>query len=491
MKSQATEFQKFSSDIVWIAVSQGLIFLTGLVAIPALTKSYNSELYGVWSQINITVALLTPILILHLSTAFVRFFSGQKNKDQLRRAYGTMLCSIAIFAFIIMFLSLGFRRDLSMFLFADVKYAAFVLIAFLWASIKALFSFSLSYFRARGKLKGLSVIRSISTIARMGLIITLALAGFSLLYVVVCLVVVEALFVVVIIVMITKEIGLPKPSAQALKKYLAFSLPQIPSGILLWVINFSDRYFITHFLDLSQTGIYAVSYTLGMSILFLFMPLNLVLFPYLSRFWEAKEILKVRKYFENSMKLYLGVAIPTVAGLYFLSQPIIHYLATSEYMARGFLVLFIASGILFYGVYHINSYLILQNQRTIWWLLIDSIGAATNIGLNIVLIPKIGIIAAAISTFASFSMLAIITSFWARRVMIFRLDFKFIAKVFFATLIMGFCIKFVKVDSIFDIVLTIIAGVGLFGIGLFIMNAFSTQDKRMLKEYISSLSTKF
>ena len=56
--------------------------------------------------------------------------------------------------------------------------------------------------------------------------------------------------------------GWPLPNSIGLTKYLAFSVPQIPGAILLWIIGTSDRYFITHFLGLSKTGIYTSSDTL-------------------------------------------------------------------------------------------------------------------------------------------------------------------------------------------------------------------------------------
>ena len=482
--------QKFSSDIIWVAVSQMLTLFTGLIALPVLTKSYNSELYGVWAQVNVTVGLLASILVLQLNTACVRFLAASEDKGKLRLAFGTMLWPIVTFIFVSLFLSFFLRQNLSTLLFAGHIYISFVPLTFLWASMEALFQFLLSYLRARGKIKGLSIIKTALAIIRMGLIVLLAMTGCSLFRIVVCLIAVGALFVVIVFGIIIREIGLPMIGVEGLKSYFAFSIPHIPSGFLLWIVNSSDRYLITHFLSLSQTGIYSVSYTLGSLISFFFMPIGFVLFPTLSKFWDQKELSRARTYFEISLKFFLSLAIPSVVGLYVLAQPLIHFLTTSEYMVGGVLVLFVATGVLFYGIYNLNAYLIYLNQKQAWWLLIDSIGAFTNICINIVLIPKVGIIGAAISTFISFTILGIITSFWARKVIDYTISLKFLSKVVLAALLMGLCINFIKVSSILDIVLAVIAGIAIFGFGLFLMRAFSKQDIIWIKEKFSCSNPK-
>lgn len=484
------ESQKFTNDAIWVAVSQMLIFFAGLITLPILTKSYSSELYGVWAQINVTVGLLASILSLQLSTACVRFLAAEEDKEKLRLAFGTMLWPIVIFSFVMCLISFFLRQNLTMLLFTSSKYIQFVPLTVLWASMVALFNFLLSYLRAKGKIKGLSLIKIALTVIGMGLIVVLAMTGYSLFWIVTGLVAIEALFVIIAFGIIIREIGLPKIRIERLKNYFAFSIPHIPSGFLLWIVNSSDRYLITHFLSLSQTGIYSVSYTLGSLISFFFIPIGFVLLPALSKFWDNKELSRVRNYFENSLIFFLSLAIPSVVGLYVLSQPLIYFLTTSEYMVGGVLVLFVATGVLFYGIYSLNAHLIYLNQKQTWWILIDSIGAFANICINIVLIPKVGIIGAAISTFICFTLLGIITSFWAKKVIEYTINLKFLSKVVLAALLMGLCINFIKVSSILDIVLTVIAGIAIYGFGLFLTRAFSKQDIKLIKENFSWLNPK-
>ncbi|MCK4403263.1 MAG: flippase [Dehalococcoidia bacterium] len=483
-----SESQKFSSDVIWVAISQVFILLTGLVTLPALTKSYSPETYGVWVQMLVTVGLLTPILTLQFATATVRFLAAGEGKEKRRHVFGTMLWPILAFVCLVFIVSLLLRQNLSIFLFASPRYISLVPLAFLWASTEALFSFSLSYLRARGKIKRLSVIQLALAIAKMAIIVSLVTTGHGLGWIVTFIIVGEALFIGTVFSMIIREIGFPKPAFEGLKHYLSFSIPQIPSGILLWIISASDRYFITHLLSLSHTGIYSASYTLGTLIALFYSPISFVLFPTVARLWEQKEPSRVRNYMEYSTKFFLTLAIPGTVGLYILSQPLLGILATTEYMAGGSLVLLVALGTILLGIYQMNVYIILLVQQTKWLPLMIGVAAVTNAGINLALIPKIGIMAAAISTIVSYFILATIVTVWARRTISYKVDLKFLSKVLGATLVMAFCLRFMPTASVYYVALAIIAGVAVFTLGLWLSKAFSTRDRRLIREVISGLN---
>ena len=347
--------------------------------------------------------------------------------------------------------------------------------------------FSLSYLLARGKIKRASIIQLGLAITKMVVVLVLALAGYSLGWVIVCLIAGEIIVVVAVFGMIVREIGLPKPAFEGLKGYLAFSVPLIPSVILLWVIDASDRYFITHLLNLSQTAIYSASYTIGALISLFYFPIHGVLFPTVSRLWEQKEPSRVRSYLEHTTKLFLTLAIPGAAGLYILSQTLLDILTTSDYVVGGGLILLVALGTVLLGVYQINFFIILLVKQTKWLPPMIAIAAITNAGINLALIPKFGIMGAAISTIVSYFILAVIVIVWARRVINYKVDIKFLTKVIAATLLMAFCLNFVKIGGVLGIITIVVAGIAIFALALWLLRAFSSQDRKLIKEIVSGL----
>jgi len=358
---------------------------------------------------------------------------------------------------------------------------------FLWTFVDALFGFFLCYLRARDKIRILSIILAVFSAAKMVLIVALASAGFKLEWVISCMVAVEAIFVIAVFSMIIRDIGLPLPNLAGLKAFLAFSVPQIPSSILMWLVGVSDRYFITHFLSLSQTSVYSTSDTLGGLIALFYSPINFVLLPIVSRLWENKRTADVRIYLEYSTRLFLTLAIPAAFGLALLSQPLLKILTTSQYLAGSELVLLVAFGTIFLGIYEINMYIILLVQQTKWLPLMILGATVISVGINTTLIPRIGIIGGAIATIASYFVLAAIVTVWAKKAISYRFDYKFLSKVMAAALVMALCLYFLDANGILGIILAVIVGTVIYGGALLLMRAFSEQDKRLVRETLTEI----
>jgi O-antigen/teichoic acid export membrane protein len=154
------------------------------------------------------------------------------------------------------------------------------------------------------------------------------------------------------------------------------------------------------------------------------------------------------------------------------------------------LVLLIAIGTIFMGIYSINSNVILLQKKTRWWPLIISSAALTSILINVTLIPRIGLMGAAVSNIVSDFLLAVIASIWAARVVRYRFDLIYLVKIVAATLIMVFCLFFVKINSTYMLFVAVGIGVVVFALFVFLFRAFSEQDKHYLKIILSGLSPK-
>jgi len=488
---ESTDIQKFASGIIWVAISQILVSAIGIIVLPVLTKSYPPEIYGVWVQINVTIGICASLMSLYLGAALIRFIAGEKEKEQRRQTFGTMLWTVFFSMIIVSIFSIIFRQDLSLIIFSSDQFVVFVPLTFLWASLEALFAFLINYFQAIGNIKKLTIIQVASSIVKIGLIVILSTTGNSLVWIVISIIVAQALFVVVTFLLITKELGFPRLRFNGLKRFLAFSLPYIPSGIAFFIISSSDKYFIAHLLNLSEAGIYAASYSIGSLILFFSSPLIFVLYPKLIKLWEHKETARLRNYLEYSIKLFLALAIPGSVGLYFLSQPLLGLLATPEYAVGGLIVLLIALGTTMYGIYQIAVCIICLAEQTKWLPLAISLSAAINICINLALIPALGIIGAACSMAIAYLLLAIIVAVWAGKIFNYSFDLKFIAKIVLATILMAFCISFIKIGGALGIALTTITGLIIFGAGLFFLRAFSRDDQALIKEILSGINIKF
>ena len=480
---------KFTKDVLWVGFSQIIILLFAFLTLPALSKIYGTVIYGLWAQIFVTVGLLVPILNFQLLSATVRYIHEDRKNGVFSQSFSNMFWIIVLTVFIALIFGIIFRTNLSIILFKTNIYASYIVLAFIWAGTGALLSYLLSYWRANGKITRLSIINiSISTFKFMPLIL-LALLHYQLWYIILTQIVVEIFFIIVLFSSVTKKIGFKLPNTANLNKYLSFSVPQIPSAALLWIMDSSDRYFITSFLGLSQTGIYSASYGIGSLIYLFYFPISFVVFPMVTSLWGQGKFSDVKKYLEYSTKIFLYLGIPGSAGLYVLSKPLLQILTTSEFaVGGGVLTFLIALSTLFLGIYQINLYIIYLIEKTKFMPFIVGLSALVNIVINILLIPKIGIIGAAISTLISYAILSLIVLIWAKRNIGYNFDYIFISKTIISSFLMLLVIEFIPVNNMFTLIVAILIGTIVYVALTLVLKTFSDDFKQYFYDMISSFN---
>ena len=143
------EHHKFTRDIIWIGIAQLFSsIIIGIGTMPALTKFYPTNIYGIWSQIQITYALLSPLLAMQLGLAVVKYLSGEADIAKRRQVLGSMLFAITVLSVIFGIFANLFASQLSVFLFNSVKYSDFIKLTVVWIIVSAYFYFFISYMRA-------------------------------------------------------------------------------------------------------------------------------------------------------------------------------------------------------------------------------------------------------------------------------------------------------------------------------------------------------
>jgi O-antigen/teichoic acid export membrane protein len=191
-------------------------------------------------------------------------------------------------------------------------------------------------------------------------------------------------------------------------KELAISLlkdswPLILSGVVVSIYMKVDQVLIKNMLDVKEVGYYAAAVRLSESWYFIPVAISNALFPAIV---NAKNISR-ELYLTRLQKLYdvlawtaIGISIPVS----FFSADIINLLYGSKYLSSApILTIYIWAGAaVFLGVAS-SQYLVTENLTKIS-LMRTSLGMIANVILNIIFIPRYGIIGSALATLISYSL---------------------------------------------------------------------------------------
>lgn len=398
-----------------------------LLLVSLLARQLGTFAYGLFSQFTATALILVPILVLRLNTACVRYFPAITTQPTtVRRRFLTLLGIVGATALGAGLLMAATRHSLARLVFADTTQADLILLLAGYCFLRVITLFAIDFFRAINKTRWSSLFTVVQgSLTLLAVLAALLMWRTDLRAILRACLAAEAILALILLATILLRFlpaTTPAPQTSApLAPYFRYSLPLVPYSLFVSLVQFGDRYFIAHLLDVRQAGIYALAYTLTGAAFLINAAIAYVIYPYLSELWTAAEYGQVKTLLEQGQNLFLYFAIPITAGLILLAPDLLVLLAGTDFLVGHFLILWIALGHLCLGIYSINSYLIDLSQRTGLFLAILLCAAGLNLALNALLIPRLGLSGAALATFAAYALQALLLWFVTKRLVGFRL----------------------------------------------------------------------
>ncbi|GAB6173054.1 flippase [Paradesulfitobacterium aromaticivorans] len=450
------------SGVIWVALSRIILGLAPLITLPALTRAFAPEWYGVWAQILITNSFIVPLLGMGLDMGVIRYFAvGFTEEERVRDFYsmGTFIFLTGAAILGIAYFNSGF---LSFVMFSERNMGSLSVLTFIWVTVQALYNYLISFFRVTNHIKTYAVFDMINGLISALLMVSVPLLSHSVEKLVIALIINQAFFMTLFTVIIHSKIGFKGISFRNITKYLKYGLPLVPNSFFLWMVNSSGRYFLTHFRGLADVGIYAAGMTIANVMTLFFMPISFVLFPVISKLWEEENHNEVRNKISLANLWYLALAIPGALGLSFLAKPIVGLISAKDFQGSADIILLLTIANLFYGVYQINLYGLLLLQKNIYLTSLFAAAGVLNILLNFGLVPIMGTRGAALAMGLSFFLLAMSVLAWSKREIHFNLHLPDYLKLLFSALLMlGFLWLWrvlVPEGGVFQLLLQIVLG---------------------------------
>jgi O-antigen/teichoic acid export membrane protein len=160
-----------------------------------------------------------------------------------------------------------------------------------------------------------------------------------------------------------------------------------------------------------------------------------------------------------------------------LSEPLLASLTTPEFISTGkFIIPLVAFSMIIYGMGQIFGAVVLLSKRSGIFPLVFGAAAAVNLGLNIWLIPRWGIITAAVTTLIAYALATAIMYQQSRKYMKFKLDPVFIIKSVLASGLMVLAIWAFQPVGAPKIVLSVVFGAAIYFVALFLLRGFTKAE---------------
>jgi O-antigen/teichoic acid export membrane protein len=202
--------------------------------------------------------------------------------------------------------------------------------------------------------------------------------------------------------------------AAPLRNALALGLPLVPHHASHWALAASDRALLGAFVPAGEVGAYYAAFLLALPVNVIAIAISQATQPV---FADASDSTDARSQLGSLSRAHAAIVAWGAAVVALIGPPIIHLGFPPEYAPAADYVPWLALGAAFFGIYlmPMNAVSITAGRTRFVWS-ITATAASVNVALNLLLVPRIGTLAAAINTTIGYGILLIGVFLYSRAV---------------------------------------------------------------------------
>ena len=392
------KYKKLATNTIIFAIGTFSSKILSFLLMPFVTSKLVTSDYSTADLIQQTANVLIPIVFLQINSAALRFaLDKQADKsDVFTVGVRTTLKGFLVF--------LIFYYPVTLININDMPLGQYAPLIYLFVLVSGMRQLCQQFVRGCGQVRVFAI---------DGIVATGTTLLFNLLFLgplnmgvngYVLAIIASDLFSVLFLFVATRlwnNLHFHKVDRKIKHDMLKYSVPLMPTIILWWIINVSDRYMVTGFVGSAENGLYTAASKI---------PNFVIMFS--SIFIDAWQLSAVDEYdsddkaefFTKIFRIYSGGIFAVSSALILACQLITKILVADSYYEswRYVPVLIIATTLSCLVNFLASVYM--AEKKSVMAMVTALSGALTNIVLNLVLIPLIGALGAAIATIAAFAV---------------------------------------------------------------------------------------
>lgn len=425
--------------------------MVSFLLLPLYTSILTTSEYGTYDFIVAISAFLLPVVTMSMHEAMFRFIIDTGNKGKAFRkiisnSLIAVLFGIAVLGIIMYVIHMVCGQNINL------------LYIWIYVAASSLYTFSNNMLRGLGKIKEYAIISSGKNILQLilnVLVVAVFRWGMQGLLFSLCVSELLSFIIVASFSKLWKYVRLRYISREQLGTMLKYSCPLIPNALCAQIINISDRLIISGWMGTAANGVYSVSYKFP----------NIVetIYHYFYTAWSesasrvfAKGKEKATQYYQSLYDL-INNLIFSIILLMTAGMPILFRLfIKGDYIQGFYCVPMLLFAMYFDCIAKFYSGMFTALKKTKILATSTIIAAIFNIVINVLLINRIGLYAAAGSTLVAEIILVIFRKKFISKDIEIKMNYKRILIEFILTF---FVVSLYNYDSWIRIGISIIIAV--------------------------------
>jgi len=402
-------FVSLSKDSLIYGLGNAVLRILALLTAPIFTRVFVPAEYGIISLIATVISFLSIFLIFGMDNAL--FVSYYQYKRQKKEVISSAFWFLLLWGLTITALASVFSRNFSEIIFKTPIYRQLFLLTFATAYFTLLINLAKTVFRLEFRAKTFALISALNAFLSTGLMILLVVYfkkgligyfagslagtfGSSLL----------ALF----LIRDSLQFRLSYPK---LKEMLLFGVFIVPASLSFFVFDLSDRFFINHYWNLTELGLYAIGINIASLIVFFSYALGQAWSPQVMKmYFSSKKVF--HQFVPRFFVYYLLFFFILAAAISIFGQEILRIFATPKFYGASKVIAPLAMAMVFSSSNQVTAIGLMVARKTKYFAFYTFLAAILNLILNFALIPQYGMVGASWATAGSYLFLTV-TYYWA------------------------------------------------------------------------------
>lgn len=374
--------------------------LASFLMLPIYTRFLTPADYGILELLSMTIDVIGTLAGLGVALSVFRFATETDRQEEQQEVVST--ASVAVIGIAVLTASIGlvFSPLLSRVVLGPQGRPEFFRLFFGIYFLQALETVPLLYLRLLRRSRTFVAVNLAKLIAMLTMnIVLVVFLHMSVRGVLLSNLSVSFVSASCLAVFLFKRIGW-RFSTAVLRRLTSFGSPLVIVNLANFILVFSDRFFLNHYVNTSAVGIYSLAYKFAflLSALF-FQPFNMIWGP--ARFDVAKQADAPRTF--GRVFLYLNVVLGVGgAGIAIASRDVITYMADAAFRPAYTLIPALLAAQIVYIWSDFSNVGFLLRSKTHVLAQAAVVGVVATLLLNVLLIPRFGIVGATAATIGAY-----------------------------------------------------------------------------------------
>ena len=410
-----SRYKKLGKNTILMVVGNFVSKILTFILLPLYPYCLTTSEYGISDLITTTINLCLPFLTLTISESVLRL-TLDKNSD--KKQIFTITAVVVLSGFMVLTVSSPFWKRI-------VPFEEYVVYFLLYYLVMVLSNTAQQFTKGLEHVDVFVISGIVTTFATcmwnvfLLLILKMGIKGYLLAYILGYAS--SFLYIFVKEKLWTYWVSPRMIDTMAVREILTYCVPLIPNSISWWISDSSDRYILEFFWGASVIGVYAIAYKIPSIVS--------ILSTILTSAWQISAVddfgsEESRNFFSDVYQKYASVYVMASAVIILFIKVIARILFSGEFFEAWKYAAILLIAVVFQAMNGFLGIIYAASKKTKAIFVTTILGAGINIVLNILFIPTMGALGAAIATLISYIVVWAARLYDTRKILPITINYK-------------------------------------------------------------------